>query len=77
MFVSLHVWMYVCLHASSINVLNDRIAKYLVKAGYTYNKGRLHLEYYEWTLDKLIASLSTVTWGVPWMVILLNIAKSV
>ena len=25
----------VCLHASSVNMLNNRIDKYLVKAGYT------------------------------------------
>ena len=25
-------------------MFNNRIDKYLVKAGYTYNKGRLHLE---------------------------------
>ena len=28
----------------SVNVFKNRIDKYLVKAGYTYNKGRLHLE---------------------------------
>ena len=33
-----------CVHASSVNMLKNRIDKYLVKAGYTKNKGRLHLE---------------------------------
>ncbi len=33
-----------CVHASSVNVVKNRIDKYLVKAGYTYNKGRLHVE---------------------------------
>ena len=33
-----------CVHASRVNMLKNRIDKYLVKAGYTYNKGRLHLE---------------------------------
>ena len=33
-----------CVHASSVNVFKIRIDKYLVKTGYTYNKGRLHLE---------------------------------
>ena len=33
-----------CVHASSVNMLKNRIDKYLVKAGYTYNNGRLHLE---------------------------------
>ena len=32
-----------CVHASSVNMFNNRIDKYLVKAGYAYNKGRLHL----------------------------------
>ena len=32
------------LHASSVNMFKNRIDKYLVKAGYTYNKERLHLE---------------------------------
>ena len=33
-----------CVHASSVNnMFKNRIDKYLVKAGYTYNKGRLHL----------------------------------
>ena len=32
-----------CVHATSVNVFKNRIDKYLVKAGYTYNKGRLHL----------------------------------
>ena len=31
------------LHASSVNMFKNRIDKYLVKAGYTYNKERLHL----------------------------------
>ncbi len=29
-----------CVHASSVNMFKNRIDKYLVKAGYTYNKGR-------------------------------------
>ena len=33
-----------CVHASDVNMLKNIIEKYLVKAGYTYNKGRLHLE---------------------------------
>ena len=34
-----------CVHASSVNsvMFKNRIDQYLVKAGYTYNKGRLHL----------------------------------
>ena len=31
-------------HASSVNVFKNRIGKYLVKVGYTWYKGRLHLE---------------------------------
>ena len=31
-------------HASSVNMFKNRICKYLVKAGYTYNKGKLHLK---------------------------------
>ena len=34
-----------CVHASSVNMFNNRIDKYLVKAGYTSNKGKLHLKY--------------------------------
>ena len=33
-----------CVHATSVNTFKNRIDKYLVKAGYTYNKGRLHVE---------------------------------
>ena len=33
-----------CVHASSVNMFKDRIDKYLVKAGYAYNKGKLHLK---------------------------------
>ena len=29
-----------CVHASSVNMFKNKIDKYLVKAGYTYNKGR-------------------------------------
>ena len=36
-----------CVHATSVNVFKNRIDKYLVKAGYTYYKRRLHLTYYE------------------------------
>ena len=36
-----------CVHASSDNMFKNRIDKYLVKAGYTENKGRLHLKLYE------------------------------
>ena len=32
------------VHATSVNMFNNRIDKYLVKAGYTLNKGRLHVE---------------------------------
>ena len=32
-----------CVHASSVNMFKNRIDKYLVKAGYTYIKGKLHL----------------------------------
>ena len=32
-----------CVHATSVNVFKNRIDKYLVKAGYTKNKGRLHV----------------------------------
>ena len=32
------------LNASSVNMFNNIINKYLVEAGYTYNKGMLHLE---------------------------------
>ena len=37
-----------CVHASSVNMFNTIIDKYLVKAGYTYNKGKFHL-----TISKL------------------------
>ena len=30
-----------CVHASSANMFKNRIDKYLVKAGYTYNRGKL------------------------------------
>ena len=33
-----------CVHASSVNMFKNKIDKYLVKAGYTYYKGRVHLE---------------------------------
>ena len=29
-----------CVHASSVNMFNNKIDKYLVKAGYTNNNGR-------------------------------------
>ena len=29
-----------CVHANSVNMFKNKIDKYLVKAGYTYNKGR-------------------------------------
>ena len=32
------------MHASSVIMFKNRIEKYLVKAGYTQNKGWLHLE---------------------------------
>ena len=35
-----------CVHASGINMFKNIIDKYLVKAGYTYNKCRLRLEQY-------------------------------
>ena len=31
-----------CVHASSVNMFKNIIDKYLVKAGYTKNKGKLH-----------------------------------
>ena len=33
-----------CVNSSSINMFKNMIDKYLVKAGYTYNMGRLHVE---------------------------------
>ena len=33
-----------CVHAGSVNMLKNKLDKYLVKAGYTYYKGRSHLE---------------------------------
>ena len=33
-----------CVHASSVNMFKNRIDKHLDKAGYTYNKGNLHLK---------------------------------
>ena len=33
-----------CVHASSVNMFKNIKDKYLVKAGYTYNNGMLHLE---------------------------------
>ena len=33
-----------CVHASSVNMFNNIIYKYLVKVGYSCNKGRSHLE---------------------------------
>ena len=33
-----------CVHASSVNMFKNKIDKYLVKAGYTLYKGRVHLE---------------------------------
>ena len=33
-----------CVHASSVNMFKNIIDNYLVKAGYTYNNGRLHFE---------------------------------
>ena len=32
---------------ASVNMFKNRIDKYLVKARYTWNKGRLHVEQYE------------------------------
>ena len=32
-----------CVHATSVNVFKNRIDKYKAVAGYTYNKGKLHL----------------------------------
>ena len=32
-----------CVHASIVLMFTNRVDKYPVKAGYTYNKGRLHL----------------------------------
>ena len=34
-----------CVHASSVNMFKNKIDKYLVKAGYTKYKGRVHLYY--------------------------------
>ena len=39
-------------------MLKNGMDKYLVRAGYTKDKGSLQLEWYECTLDKLIASSS-------------------
>ena len=36
-----------CVHASSVNMFKNGIDKYLVKAGYTCNQGKLHLNEYE------------------------------
>ena len=33
-----------CVHASSVNMFQNIIYKYLFGAGYTSNKGRLHLK---------------------------------
>ena len=33
-----------CVHASSVNMFKNKLDKYLVKSGYTYNKGKLHLK---------------------------------
>ena len=33
-----------CVHASTVNAFKNRIDRYLIKAGYTQNKGSLHLE---------------------------------
>ena len=33
-----------CVHASSVNMFKNRIDRYPVKAGYTQNKDRVHLE---------------------------------
>ena len=33
-----------CVHASSVDVFNNRLDKYLVRADYTYNNGRVTLE---------------------------------
>ena len=33
-----------CVHASSVNLFKNKIDKYLVEAGYTQYKGRVHLE---------------------------------
>ena len=54
-----------CVHASSVNMFENRIDKYHVRSGYTM-----------WTLDKPMASLSAAiirVYGVPWMTILLNL----
>ena len=43
---SINVWNKLsteCVHVCSVNVFINGIDNYLVKAGYTYNKGRLHL----------------------------------
>ena len=44
---TINVWNNVstdCVHASSVNMFKNKIDKYLVKAGYTSYKGRVHLE---------------------------------
>ena len=33
-----------CVHASSVNMFKNIIDKYLIKAGYTLNMGRLHFK---------------------------------
>ena len=44
---TINVWIKLstdCVHASSVLIMfKNKIDKYLVKAGYTYNKCRLHL----------------------------------
>ena len=34
-----------CVHASSVNMSKNKIEKYLVKAGYTWYKGTVHLDF--------------------------------
>ena len=43
-------------------MFKNRMDKYLAKTGYTYNRGTLHLEYYEYTLDQVIASEVFIGW---------------
>ena len=41
---TIHVWNNLstdCVHASSVNMLKNKIYKYLVEAGYTYYKGNM------------------------------------
>ena len=63
-FSPLAIILSICIF--SVNMFKNRIDKYLV----------IYLKRDMWTLDKPMASLSAAIWGIPWMVILLNLVKS-